>query len=398
MDYFSHGVAIRFLEVALCAAIGYLLISLAIQVVALVVGSGHRRFPVPRSIRFLAVSLVALVATPKPAAASNGTIGNSGNSEIDDTRLSLEEMLFAASMGANVTFGAILLRRRLVDLRSLKFGQFEGDESTEPPVELNLRLSTESRDWLIVVRVLGPPAIEDRSGRRINFSKGKAQELVVWMTEHRQTSTRSGARTALWDGNVQDSTFSNVVSEARRALNSAIPLDDDEWIPRTFSDDLPLHPAVVTDAELLANATDQFLRDPEQSVGTLSGALCAVGNLPFSGANYPWADGEGITTSHVMKVVKAAVVLGEYAIENDDTDLLFMATERGLRVLPGHEELVALRMKGHARLGNRSAIKFEWESYARAIEADSWAGAVPSQDLQSLATSLSARSGCQDDI
>jgi len=389
VDYFSHGVAIRFLEVALGVALGYLLISLAIQVVALVVGSGHRRFLVPRSIRLLAVSLVSLIATPKPAAASNGTIGNTGSSEIDDTALFPEEILLAASMGGNIAFGAILMRRRLVDLRSLKFGQVEENEMTEPPDESNLHSSTESRDWLIVVRVLGPPAIEDRSGRRINFSKGKAQELVVWMTEHRQASTRSGARTALWDGNVQDATFSNVVSEARRALNSAIPLDDEEWIPRTFSDDLPLHPAVVTDAELLANATDQFLRYPEQSVDALCGALRGVGNLPFSGANYPWADGAGITTSHVMKVVKAAVVLGEYAIEQDNIDLLFMATECGLRVLPGHEELVALRMQGHARLGNRSAIKFEWESYARAIEADTWAGALPSAELKKFAHELS---------
>ena len=98
-----------------------------------------------------------------------------------------------------------------------------------------------------------------------------------------------------------------------------------------------------------------------------------------------------------MKVVKAAVLLGEFAIQNDDTELLFTSTECGLRVLPGHEELVALRMRGHSRVGNRSAIKQEWESYARAIEADSWAGAVPSPDLRSLAEFLSASRGCQDD-
>jgi hypothetical protein len=114
-----------------------------------------------------------------------------------------------------------------------------------------------------------------------------------------------------------------------------------------------------------------------------------VRNLPLSGADYAWADGEGITTSHVIKVVKAAVLLGEYAIENDDSELLFMATERGLRVLPGHEQLVSLRMRGHARGGNRTAIKYEWESYARAIASDSWAGAVPSSELEDLARELS---------
>jgi hypothetical protein len=45
-------------------------------------------------------------------------------------------------------------------------------------------------------------------------------------------------------------------------------------------------------------------------------------------------------------------------------------------------------MRGHACRGNRSAIKHEWESYARAIEADSWAGAVPSPELEELAREL----------
>ena len=133
-------------------------------------------------------------------------------------------------------------------------------------------------------------------------------------------------------------------------------------------------------------------KNPKAHVADLSEKLSMVGNLPFWGANYAWADAEGITTSHVIKVVRAAVLLGEHAIDIGDTELLFMATESGLRVLPGHEELVSLRMKGHAKVGNRAAIKLEWESYARAVEADSWAGSVPSQELEKFATRLSASS------
>ena len=35
---------------------------------------------------------------------------------------------------------------------------------------------------------------------------------------HRDRSTRAGARTALWELDVRDATFANVVSEARRAM------------------------------------------------------------------------------------------------------------------------------------------------------------------------------------
>jgi hypothetical protein len=87
--------------------------------------------------------------------------------------------------------------------------------------------------------------------------------------------------------------------------------------------------------------------------------------------------------------VRAAVALAELSILQGDTALLFASTERGLRVLPGHEELVLLRMRGHAQLGNRAAIKMEWEAYARAVEADAWAGGEPSEVLREAAEELS---------
>ena len=33
-------------------------------------------------------------------------------------------------------------------------------------------------------------------------------------------------------------------------------------------------------------------------------------------------------------------------------------------------------------------IKLEWEAYARAVEADAWAGGAPSSQLEDLAKSL----------
>ena len=347
----------------------------------------NRRF-LPRWIRATAVSLVGLISMPRAASASDVRTTSMPNHGDDDSPGGLNPLLLA-SLTANLGFAALHLRRQLVLLRRTRFGQTQSTQRVEeqgPPGQLIQR-----PDWRIVVRVLGPPVVETTDGKPVTFEKGKALELVAWMVEHRETSTRSAARTALWDGDVKDSTFSNVVSEARRALQMSEPLCDEEWIPRTFSDELPLHSGVVTDSQLLEIAMHAFEQDRASGHSQLAKELGRVRNLPFSGANYSWADGEGITTSHVIRVVKAAVSLAEYAIEIDDDGLLFMATERGLRVLPGHEELVCLRMRGHARRGNRSAIKFEWESYARAVEADSWAGAEPSPELEKLARELSTK-------
>ena len=68
-----------------------------------------------------------------------------------------------------------------------------------------------------------PPARTGRGRRRRraarpSFERSKTLELIAWLTLHRERSTRAGARTALWELDVRDATFANVVSEARRAM------------------------------------------------------------------------------------------------------------------------------------------------------------------------------------
>lgn len=386
MEIIELDVASRWLLTGLVVAVAWMLMALIVQSVMTLRGSTRSVGLLPRWLRVAVLTVVSSVAVPKVANAVPPTAV--GPNDADETNGgNASGILFAGSLAANAGFVALHLRRRLVEMRTQKFGMSD-EMSSVPCVQEGVEPLPEP-DWSVLVHVLGPPVVTTSSGERVSFEKGKALELLVWMTEHREVSTRSAARTALWEGMVKDATFSNVVSEIRRSLNSCHPDRVEEWIPRTFTDELPLHPGVVTDAELLEIATKNFEKDNTRCVGELVQRLSDVRNLPFSGADYAWADGEGITTSHVIKVVKAAVLLGEYAIENDDCDLLFLATERGLRVLPGHEQLVSLRMRGHARSGNRTAIKYEWESYARAIEADSWAGATPSSELENLARELS---------
>ena len=60
-------------------------------------------------------------------------------------------------------------------------------------------------------------------------------------------------------------------------------------------------------------------------------------------------------------------------------------------VLGAHEELFALRMKAHALKGDLAGVRFEFDSYQRAVESDSFSIAEPSQKLVSLLRKLSTR-------
>ena len=350
----------------------------------------------PRILKSIAVLLAGILVSTKGSevSATDSSTDTHAVTDSYDSASSPDALLGVALGGsavANVALTTYIVARRRQTLRATSFLQTAIPTSDESRVEESIKEENQHTDWSVLVRVLGTPLVETREGLSVQFGKGKALELLTWMTEHRESSTRSAARTALWNENVQDSTFANVVSDIRRSLNVVIDTPDEtEWVPRTFTDRMPLHDAIITDAQLLDSRLKQFIKTPtEEARAGLQDALGYVRDLPFAGANYAWADAEGITTTHVITAVQAAVVLAEDAMNRGDTGLLFTASEKGLRVLPGHEELVALRMKGHSRLGNRAAIKLEWESYARSVEADAWAGGEPSEALRELATTLS---------
>ena len=60
---------------------------------------------------------------------------------------------------------------------------------------------------------------------------------------------------------------------------------------------------------------------------------------------------------------------------------------QGLRVLPGDEELIALRMKARAAQGDVAALRQEWDSYERVL-ADDWSSGTPSLMLRNLRRKL----------
>lgn len=237
--------------------------------------------------------------------------------------------------------------------------------------------------WSVMVRMLGGIGVCNASGAAVEFGRSKSLELIAWLATHRDRPTRSAARTALWELDVRSSTFANVVSEARCGMARAVPPPvGEEWIERTLTDQLPMHRLVVTDADLLrARMAAAAGRAPEHVVEILRPGLELVADLPFAGTNYLWPDAEGITSALTLLATSASIELGRAYLALGDIDGVFWSTGQGLRVLPGHEELIALRMRAHGLQGNLAGVRGEWEVYERALHADSWSTAEPSPKL-----------------
>jgi hypothetical protein len=244
----------------------------------------------------------------------------------------------------------------------------------------------EPRPHEIVVGLIGGVEVHARTGEPGSFERSKTVELIAWLTTHRDRATRSGARTALWDLDVRDATFANVVSEARRALARLVPPPDgEEWVARTLTEQLPVHDLVVTDAELVEDRLAHArVQPPSQAIETLRPAVELVRDMPFAGTSYLWPDAEGITSNLVLLAITATAEFAGHALSLGDTDGVFWATGKGLRVLPGHEELIALRMQAHARAGDLAGVRQEWESYERVLVADAWSDGEPAPKLLAL--------------
>ncbi|CAN0072197.1 unnamed protein product, partial [Phaeothamnion confervicola] len=249
-------------------------------------------------------------------------------------------------------------------------------------------------EWEVLVRVLGNVGVETRSGTTVTFDRSKSLELVAWLSQHPERPTRMAARTALWDLDVRDATFANVVSDARRSIARAAELPvGEEWIARTLTEQLPLHRLAITDAALLAARLEasNHLGDVE-AVGVIRPGLELVTAAPFADASFLWPDAEGTTTSLVLLVTSAATRMAERCLALDDIDGVFWATGQGLKVLPGHEELISLRMRAHASAGDLSGVRQEWDAYERALAADPWADDEPAPKLIDLRRRLLAPS------
>ncbi len=198
-------------------------------------------------------------------------------------------------------------------------------------------------EWALVVKLFGYPVVENEAGDIAQFRKRRALELLTWLALNRDRSRRSAARTAMWDLDVADSTFSTIVSDMRRGLAEIDQqFSRSDWLPTTYSDELPLSIRVITDDVLMAQALESFRKDSSNSFEIVR-ALSHVRDVPFAGTSYSWADLDGTTTRLVILALTAATEVALWALGTGDTAAFETAMTAGLRIFPGHEELLALQ-------------------------------------------------------
>lgn len=205
-------------------------------------------------------------------------------------------------------------------------------------------LRREDPQWLVEVKVFGYPMVVSADGAVAEFRKKRALELLTWLSLNRDRARRSAARTAMWDIDISDSAFATVVSDMRRGLRELNTSQDGaSWLPATYSDDLPLSDLVITDVERLGFAFCQFKETHGEKSAELRDVLRGIRDVPFAGTSYAWADLDGTTTRLVITAVDICTAVAEMAAENSDSELLTLAVNAGLRVLPGCEELLTLQ-------------------------------------------------------
>lgn len=224
--------------------------------------------------------------------------------------------------------------------------------AVERPLPEQTTQDTAVKEWVLVVKLFGYPVVENEAGEIALFRKRRALELLTWLALNRDRSRRSAARTAMWDLDIADSTFSTIVSDMRRGLaeiDQQSPRSD--WAPTTYSDELPLSIRVITDDVLMAQALERFRNDSDNSLEIIR-ALSHVRDVPFAGTSYSWADLDGTTTRLVILAITAAMEVASWALATGDMAAFEVAVTAGLRVFPGQEELLALQKEAKLRCHN----------------------------------------------
>jgi hypothetical protein len=244
--------------------------------------------------------------------------------------------------------------------------------------------------WSLMVRVMGTVDVVDYHGTAARFERSKSLELLAWCVTHRGRSTRSAARTSMWELNVRDATFANVVSEARRATSALVPTPkNSDWLQRTLTEELLLDPGVVSDAEIMRRALNRVDRHGvAQVVDEVEAAVALIRGMPCEASNYLWPEAEGISSDLILVATSLAASLALHRLAEGDVQGVFRATAAGLLALPGHEELIALRMRAHGAAGDLAGVKQEWAAYQRVIARDPWSSGEPAPKLRELSSEL----------
>lgn len=360
--------------------------SLVVDVVRLARGAVSTRTFMGAVARYL---MVATVVTPVVHGSGVARATTCDVRDVDDDGRGGETPIWVTPMVAGVTAlgvvaGRDTLRRRRRDGSTPTVEMLSDDDLNDDALVIDERVAVPTcvpvHDF--VAGVLGPVSVTTADGDRVRFARARSEELLVWLAMHPSKRFRSMARADIWAEPVKDSTFANITSDARRALQVAG--EGVSGLGVTLNDELVLT-GVVSDVEILRRCVDHARRWPEDGgMEALRYGLSLVRGTPFSGASYIWSDSTGLATDAVMLVVRAAGMLADMCADAHDPDGVYWATGQGLLAVPGQEDLLAVRLRLHAERRDRVGLATEWRAYLRMLAADPWSDGSPSPAMSRL--------------
>ncbi len=248
--------------------------------------------------------------------------------------------------------------------------------SSQPPATL-----PSGPDWSVMIRLLGPVDIVARDGRTLDRpAPDRTLEVLAWLVTDRTGATRQDLEAAIWSKGVRAGTVMNQFSRARQILEQLAGPAAHDWIPNKQT---TIDRAVIADLDLVRahlNAADRHANQPAQAIQHLQAAVDLIRGTP---TYHPWLDAE-IGSALTTLPTTAAARLAELHLQRGDHAAVLDATTRGLRILPAHTELFALRMRAAAAAGDTTAVKAEYDAYGRAEQADPLYDGDTDRDLQRL--------------
>jgi nucleoid-associated protein YgaU len=211
----------------------------------------------------------------------------------------------------------------------------------------------------MVVHVLGAPSVPDRPeiGRRELI-------LTTYLACREGPVAASAVQDALWGGKpVETKTVWNVIGATRRALGDledgspAMPAAD-----RSRGGSLQLAAGVTTDLAILRRLVSEADgASSSEAITLLREGLSLVTGPPFDAVGYDWAYRDQDVAEASTLIEQAAERLVELALEADQVDIAREAVVRGLRGLPGNEELYRCRMRVEHHAGNLPGVTAAYE-------------------------------------
>lgn len=241
------------------------------------------------------------------------------------------------------------------------------DELPERPDAPEVEVVTpyEAPDYAVIVRVLGDITVE--GGRRPLTPLQTA--VAAYIALHSPTAAER-VEDAVWTTPTANrrKRLANTVSECRKALGA-------QHFPVAADGRYSVGTRVVSDIQLLERALAEAKRQHgDAAIETLRSAVNLVRSQPFSyrsadRASFVWVDLENWAVTAELRVIEAALELGDRCLRRGDAETAVWAANRGLAASPAHAALTELLMRAHAAGGDRHAADRVYENHVNVLHA-----------------------------